>query len=63
MDHILVDLHVVGQRHHRAELDAELVLGGGDLVVVLLDDTPISAITDSISERMSWALSTGGTGK
>ena len=24
--------------HHRAELDAELVLGGGHLVVVLLDD-------------------------
>jgi hypothetical protein len=38
VDHILVDLHVVGQRDHRAELDAELVLGGGDLVVMLLDD-------------------------
>jgi hypothetical protein len=28
---------VVGQRDHRAELDAELVLGGRHLVVVLLD--------------------------
>ena len=38
MDDVLVDLHVVGHADHRAELDAELVLGGGDLVVVLLDD-------------------------
>ena len=37
VDHVLVDLHVVGQRDHRVELDAELVLGGGHLVVVLLD--------------------------
>ena len=36
--HVLVDLHGVGQLHHRPELDAELVLGGGHLVVMLLDD-------------------------
>ena len=35
---VLVDLHVVGHRDHRAELDAELVLGGGHFVVVLFDD-------------------------
>ncbi len=38
MDHVLVDLHVVGERDHRPELDAEFMLRGGDLVMVLLDD-------------------------
>ena len=62
--HVLVDLHVVGHRRQRAELQAELVLGGGDLVVVLLDARrPSAAIAASISPRMSCAESTGGTGK
>ena len=34
---VLIDLHVVGHGDHGAELDAELVLRGGHLVVVLLD--------------------------
>ena len=38
VDHVLVDLQAVGELHHRAELDAELVLGGGHLVVMLLND-------------------------
>ena len=37
VDAVLVDLQVVGHRRQRAELHAELVLGGGHLVVVLLD--------------------------
>ncbi len=38
MDDVLVDLHVVGERDHGAELDAEFVLGGGHFVVMLFDD-------------------------
>ena len=42
VDHIFVDLHRVGGLHQRAELDAELVLGGAHLVVMLLgDDTHV----------------------
>ena len=37
VDAVFVDLHVVGHRRQRAELEAELMLGRGDLVVVLLD--------------------------
>ena len=37
VDDVLVDLHVVGHADHRAELDAELVLRGGDFVVMLFD--------------------------
>jgi len=39
------------------------VLGGGDLVVMLLDLDAILAIAPSISERMSCTESCGGTGK
>ena len=38
VDAIFIDLHVVGHGDERAELEAELVLRGGHLVVVLLDD-------------------------
>ena len=37
VDAVLIDLHLVGHVHQGVELHAELVLGGGDLVVVLLD--------------------------
>ncbi len=37
VDHILVDLHVVGRADQRVELDAEFGLGGGHLMMVLLD--------------------------
>ena len=38
MHDVLIDLHVVGHRDHRAELHAEFVLGCCDFVVVLFDD-------------------------
>ena len=38
VDGIFVDLHMVGHRHERAELHAELVLRRSDFVVMLLDD-------------------------
>ena len=38
VDHVFVDLHVVGGGDQRLEPGAELMLRGGDLVVVLLDD-------------------------
>ena len=38
VDHVFVDLHGVGHLHQRAELDAELVLRGAHLVVMLLGD-------------------------
>jgi hypothetical protein len=47
----------------RAELDAQLVLRGSHFVVVLLDDDAHLGHHRSISPRMSWAESTGGTGK
>jgi hypothetical protein len=37
VDAVLIDLHLVGHEDERVELHAELVLGGGHLVVVLLD--------------------------
>ena len=37
VDAILVDLHLVGHQRHGVELHAELVLGGSDFVVMLLD--------------------------
>ena len=37
VDHIFVDLHLVGHGDQRRELHAELVLGGGHLMVMLLD--------------------------
>src|SRR3546814_12406449 len=33
---IFVDLHAVGSRHQRAELQTQLVLGGGDFMVMLV---------------------------
>ena len=38
VDAVFVDLQVVGHGDERAELEAELVLRGGHLMVVLLDD-------------------------
>jgi len=38
--HVLINLQVVRDGDHRAELDAELVLGGRDLVVMLFDLDP-----------------------
>ena len=37
VDHILVDLHLVGHGDERVVLHAELVLGGGHFVMVLFD--------------------------
>ena len=60
---ILVDLHAVGGVRQRAEGQAEFVLGGGHFVVVLVHGRPISSMVETISPRMSMALSTGATGK
>lgn len=38
MHDVLVDLHLVGAGYHGVELHAQLVLRGGDFVVVLFDD-------------------------
>ena len=37
VDHIFIDLHLVGHGDQRVEFHAELVLGGGHFVMVLLD--------------------------
>jgi len=39
------------------------VLGGRHLMMVLVDGRPISIIVETISPRISPALSTGATGK
>src|SRR3546814_19547312 len=36
MHDVFVDLHAIGGRHQRAELEAQLVLGGGDFVMMLV---------------------------
>ena len=51
VDAVFVDLHVVGHRHQRAELEAEFVLRGGDLMVVLLDESRPSAPSPPASRR------------
>src|SRR3712207_8876569 len=47
VDAVLVDLHVVGHAHQRAELHAQLVLTLRHLVVVLLEDRKSTRLNSS----------------
>ena len=54
---------VISSFNQCAELHAQLMLRRCHFVVVLFNRYAHFAMTDSISERMSWLLSTGLTGK
>jgi hypothetical protein len=64
VDDVLLQLQPVGALHQRAELGADLASGRRrHLVVVDLDRDAQRFENQAHLERMSWKLSTGGTGK